>query len=242
MVLKRFQVRRVYEMIFRMKKKTKALICIAHPDDETIFFGGLILSKQYDWTAVCVTDANADGQGAKRMDQFRKACRRLNIQKTFCLNYPDIFSERVDTQKLILDLKKLGSFQKVLTHGPLGEYGHIHHQDVSWATYQVFGDESEIISPAYNVYPEIKISLSKKDFQTKIKILREIYAGESMRFLGLLPATSAEGYVKFAKSEVDHIYQFIIKKQELEPRKLKHYRWLVDYIRDRLYELKMRPF
>jgi len=225
-----------------MSRKMKALVCVAHPDDETIFFGGVIQAKKYDWTAVCVTDANADGFGQERYKQFQKACRKLGIQKTIFLNYPDLFDQRLDAKKLSADLKKLGTFDVVYTHGVLGEYGHIHHQDVCFAVFQTFAKTSKIYSPAYNIFPQIKVPLSQKAYNLKTAILSDIYAGESMRFLGLLPATSFEGFVQLENSEVEEIYLHILKKKKLNKKKLKTYAWLADYIARHDYQLKLRPF
>ena len=52
-----------------MTRKAQAyrLLVVAHPDDETIFFAGVIQSKRdLPWHLVCLTDGNADGRGKER--------------------------------------------------------------------------------------------------------------------------------------------------------------------------------
>jgi len=231
-----------------MSRKLKALVCIAHPDDEVLFFGGLIAAKNYDWTIICVTDANADQLGAHRKQQFKKSCQLLGVKKIIFLDYPDVFDKRLDTSRLTDDLKSISDrtqFKFVFTHGVLGEYGHQHHQDVCFATYKSFlaGPKTKIFSVAYNLYPDIKINLNEKLFKLKTKILWKIYASETRRLLNFLPATSCEGFTQVTLKEVEEIYSFIIKDQNsLNKKNLKTYLWLYDYIASRDFELKSRPF
>jgi len=47
------------------------LLVVAHPDDETIFFGGTMYSlKKRGWKVIVVTDGNADGMGSTRRNQL----------------------------------------------------------------------------------------------------------------------------------------------------------------------------
>ncbi len=228
-----------------MSRKLKALVCIAHPDDETLFFGGLISAHKYDWTIVLATDANADGLGDERMKRFQKSCKLLGIKKIIYLGYPDIFNQRLDTTKLANDLREIASKEKfnvVFTHGILGEYGHHHHQDVCYAVYQSFSPKTKVYSAAYNTFPELKVVLSKKLFDLKTKILWKIYSEETKALLHFLPATSAEGFVRLSLKEVNEVYAVVNGQKELEKKNLKVYSWLNEYIQAKNYELKARPF
>ena len=225
-----------------MSRKLNALVCIAHPDDETIFFGGLILSKKYNWTVACVTNANADGHGRARMLQFHKSCRKLGIKKIVHFSYEDKFRKRLPVDYLIPELSALGQFDVVYTHGILGEYGHVQHQDVSYAVHQAFNSTSKVYSVAYNIYPQIQVRLTARHFKIKTDILWKIYSGESMRFLNLLPATSSEGFCQVSLAEVEELYQFARRLKKLNAKKLKVYSWLTGYIQHRDFELKFRPF
>src|SRR5262245_23146964 len=111
------------------------LLCVAHPDDEVIFFGGLLQRRRtLPWTIVCMTDANADGDGRRRKLQFEKACRSLGIKDAQWWNYPDIYEQRLPVEDIIAQLREeFPRPQNVFTHGIVGEYGHPHHQDVSFA-------------------------------------------------------------------------------------------------------------
>ena len=228
-----------------MSRKLKALVCIAHPDDETLFFGGLISSRKYDWTVILATDANADGLGTERKKRFKKSCKLLGIKKMIYLDFPDIFDQRLDMKKLIGDLQKISKkekYQIIFTHGILGEYGHQHHQDVCYAVYQSFAPKTKIYSAAYNTFPELKVSLTKKLFNLKTKILWKIYADETKSLLHFLPATSDEGFVRLGLKEVDELYAVVNGKKELNKKNLKVYSWLGEYIQGKNYELKARPF
>ncbi len=228
-----------------MSRKLKALVCIAHPDDEVLFFGGLISTQKYDWTIICATDANADGEGAERFIKFKKSCKLLGIKKIFRLNYPDVFNQRLKVESLIEDFKKMKAREKfdvVFTHGILGEYGHQHHQDVCYATYKCFAPKTEVYSAAYNIYPDLKIQLKPETFRLKTKILWRIYSGETQNLLSFLPATSFEGFTKLKLKEVEEIYSFLNLQKSLNKKNLKAYLWLADYIEKRSFELKSRPF
>ena len=228
-----------------MSRKLKALICIAHPDDEAIFFGGLLASRKYDWTIVCATDADADGLGVERKKRFQKSCKLLGVKTIIYLDYPDIFNQRLDSQKLVQDFQRVSKnkkFDLVFTHGILGEYGHQHHQDVCFAVYQSFSAKQKIYSVAYNTFPELRVSLSKKLFDLKTKILWKIYSQETKALLHFLPATSDEGFVRLSLKEVNELYMFFLGKNELNKKNLKVYAWLAEYIAAKNYELKLRPF
>ncbi len=228
-----------------MSRKLKALVCIAHPDDEALFFSGLIATKKYDWTIVCATDANADGLGAERKKRFQKSCRLLGIKKYIYFDFPDVFDQRLNIDEFIQklqDLNKENQFDLVFTHGILGEYGHQHHQDVCYSVYTSFSKKTKIYSVAYNTFPEMRIALSQKIFNLKTQLLWKVYAEDTKSLLHFLPATSDEGFIQIEAREVNEIYHFLTGKKKLNKKNLKVYAWLYDYIMGKNYELKARPF
>ena len=210
------------------------LLVVAHPDDESIFFSGLIQRiKKYPWRVICLTDGNADGQGAKRKSDFIKACKVLNVADVEWWGYPDIYEKRLPVDEICDYLKSLPPPQQIFTHGPLGEYGHPHHQDTSFAVHMAFANEVPVYSVAYNTLPEIRIHLTPKEFNLKTKILSKIYGSETSRFLNLLPATSTEGYLRIDFKEVQALYDFVTSKsknKKLNTSKLRCYKWLSQYL------------
>jgi len=210
--------------------KSKLLV-VAHPDDETIFFGGLIQKTPADFHIVCVTDGNADGRGQERKKEFESACEALGSDSYEVWDFPDIYEKRLDIKKLSKKLKGLGEFQEVYTHNPLGEYGHPHHQDVSHAVYSIFIGNS-IYSPAYNDFPDMAVALSEESFKNKSLILTQIYGKETERFLNILPVTWSEGFCLVDQAEADSIYQFLCG--ESDDLKLNHFKSIEAFIRTTL--------
>lgn len=224
-----------------MKSKKKFnLIVVAHPDDETLFFAGLIQAvKTSPWKVVCVTDGNADGQGAMRAGQLAEACRLLKVSKLEHWDFPDIYEKRLDVVALTERLKGLDNVGQVFTHGILGEYGHPHHQDVSLAVHAAF---KNVFSVAYNCYAKKLVKLSAAQYALKARILSTVYLSETRRFAPFLPATFVEGFTPVAFAEVQMIYDWITKRIEPQRTKLKTYGWYFDYLKKSVDEPPPRPF
>lgn len=215
-----------------MSKAKFNLLVVAHPDDETIFFGGLLQKyRKYPWQVICVTDGNADGRGRLRKRQFMKACKALNVANAEMWTFPDVFEKRLDVSSLIQSLQEIHAPHEIFTHGILGEYGHPHHQDVCFSVHEAFREHSRLYSVAYNCYPEIRIELMAKTYETKTEILTEIYGSETMRFLNLLPATFSEGFLRVSNQEINALYDYFAKGSRLRTKDLRAYRWLISYIK-----------
>lgn len=225
-----------------MSKQKYALLVVAHPDDESIFFSGLLMNQRsLPWKVICVTDGNADQMGSKRRDQFIKTCKLLKVKHEHW-DFKDVFEIRLNINDIIKRLQTLAQPTIVYTHGILGEYGHPHHQDISFAVHKAFAKKASVYSVAYNSYPEKLIKLTKTQYKTKTKILTNIYQSETLRFLNFLPITPSEGFLVSSFAEVDHIYSYFVFGTELKKSKLKKYLHLYDYLRERRSLLQSRPF
>lgn len=229
-------------MSTRLKQKHNAVI-VAHPDDESLFFAGLIMQKRKrPWTVICATDGNADGNGTIRMDQFRQATKKMGVNKIHTLGLPDEYNKRLDVELIEALLKDLRDFDEVYTHNPIGEYGHPHHQDVSYAVHKCFNGKSNVYSSAYNCAPDYIVNLTKKNYDVKTKILSQIYFSETKRLIHFLPCTHSEGFTEFKFSEVRDIYEFFTYQKELETIRLKKFKWYEKYFSSQRERLKRRPF
>lgn len=214
----------------------KKLVLVAHPDDETLFFSGLILSEpDTEWTVVSVTDGNGDGRGKERYKEFAKACAALGVKNAFFLNYKDAPNQRLPIEKARESLKLLikdeGPFHSIYTHGVLGEYGHAHHQDVCFLAHQAFKKHPRIFSVAYNTHPEVTIVLGPKDFEVKTHILWDVYGKEIERFLNFLPATATEGFIRLKTPEVESIYNHLAHKKPLKTASIRVHKWLIPFLK-----------
>lgn len=215
-----------------MSTENTSLIVTAHPDDETIFFSGLILSRpKTRWKVICVTDGNADGQGSKRYEDWTNACSTLGITDIEMLGYPDIFEKRLDISEIS---KKLTSIKVdcVFTHGVLGEYGHPHHQDVCMATHLAFSNQIDVYSVSHNCYPEIQIELTQDMWLKKMDIYSRCYRSETSRFIQMLPVTFHEGFTRVSLKEVDTIYRYFTGQSELDHSVLDVYKPVSTFLFD----------
>ncbi|MGE0762366.1 MAG: PIG-L family deacetylase [Bdellovibrionales bacterium] len=220
------------------------LIVVAHPDDESIFFGGLIQrERRQPWRLICVTDGNGDGRGQQRHQELLAAAKALKINQVEQWGYPDRYSQRLEVEDLSARLKKISSqVRTVFTHGILGEYGHPHHQDVSYAVHCAFHRLRPVWSVAYNIQPQKRITLTPRQFALKCKILSDTYRLETERFLHLLPATADEGFCRLSQVEVEAVYATVRWQQPLKTTALKHHRWLAKILSETAYCGLQRPF
>jgi LmbE family N-acetylglucosaminyl deacetylase len=97
----------------------RKLMVVAHPDDETLWGGGIVLRYPGNWDIYCCSVPIAD---PVRADKFHVACERLGATGHVI--------RHAETPSLgHLDLVPL-DYDVIVTHGPNGEYGHAHHRQV----------------------------------------------------------------------------------------------------------------
>lgn len=119
---------------FRYKRKEhepKNLMIVAHPDDEVIFGGAHLLNEKY--TVVCITCGKVD----YRVNEFTEVMSkteddyimlgyddRVNITgpiSDWSYQYDDIYAS-------LKEIIESEDWDKIVTHNPDGEYGHLHHK------------------------------------------------------------------------------------------------------------------
>lgn len=96
-----------------------AVLVVAHPDDEALWFGGLLARYGSWFTVICCSVPVHD---PIRAEKFIDACRVFGAQPKL-LNFTEI-------EPLRLDLLDLDGFDLIVTHGAAGEYGHRQHLEV----------------------------------------------------------------------------------------------------------------
>ena len=169
----------------------KALLIVAHPDDETIFCGGTMLTyPAWKWTIVCMTHA----ESSPRHRHFWNAMNRfeelgVNIDNHFMLGQEDhpnrkLTQEEEATWRSALKSCNLSS-DLVFTHNTLGEFGHEHHKYLNTLVHELFPNPWEFICPgAKNVNPQPgkksmkEVPLSDDVLRKKLEVFRDCYPSE----------------------------------------------------------------
>lgn len=176
--------------------RRKALIIVAHADDETIFMGGtILLHKDWEWRLFCIAFRNNKEDDKKQLEEVLQIYKRLGVD--IKLNSKGMVveskqeDEEVKSQESLIEeaIKGLNAdLQKeswppdiVFTHNESGEYGHPQHKAAHrFVTGTFIGINIwEFISPcATNVVPQpfksnvAIIKLNASDLTRK----REIYS------------------------------------------------------------------
>ncbi len=220
-----------------MKAKSYRLLVVAHPDDETIFFAGALLQKRdLPWHVICLTDGNADGRGQERKSEFLAATKLFGVKSTEHWRYQDKFGERLPVDEISARLRHLPAPKEIYTHGPMGEYGHAHHQDCCLAVHRAF-PKLKIFSPAWNCNADFSIQLTPAQFKKKSFAFAEIYGKETSRFLNILPNMPVEGFRRFKLSEVEAVAGYLRREKPLNAQTMADYSWtakMLPELRDKL--------
>lgn len=123
-----------------VKKNPKSvLIIVAHPDDETLWAGGTILSNpSWECFIVCLSRKN----DAERAARFYQALKVLNSEGVMgdLDDGPDQNPlDDTEVERTILDLLPDKHFDLIISHNPSGEYTrHLRHEEVSKAVIRLW--------------------------------------------------------------------------------------------------------
>ena len=109
----------------------KAAIIVAHPDDEVIWSGGLVLQNpQWDWTVLSLSRADDED----RCPKFYRVCDFLGMKGYISdlddSSPPKPINRHREIGSRIMEYLTLTPWDLCITHGSNGEYGHPRHKEV----------------------------------------------------------------------------------------------------------------
>lgn len=162
------------------ERRHRAAIVVAHPDDEVIFFGALaarLVEEGWGIDVICVTGqfGSSWATGTRRAE-FSRACWALGV-KARMLSLPDEpgpLDEAALTREFA-ERVRWDEYARIYTHGPWGEYGHLHHVQTCRATHR-FG--RAVLSLAGPFVPEITVPLSHAELDRKRRLAGRSYPSQ----------------------------------------------------------------
>jgi len=113
----------------------KAAVFSAHPDDETVWMGGTILSNSdWNWKIFISTHEEMDERGIelqKAVNEYKAQSNELQLDYEFIHVMEDTQdANRIDVSEVTRKLNEIniGDFDVIFTHNVDGEYDHINHK------------------------------------------------------------------------------------------------------------------
>ncbi len=169
----------------------EVIVVVAHPDDETLWAGGLLLDN-ISWNVYIICLCR--GSDSNRAPRFQKAIKLLNakgIMGDLDDGPEQIPLNKKELEDVILDLLPTKSIDLLISHSPFGEYTrHRRHEEIGeallalWAKNKIrtknlwlfaYKDGNrayppKAISKAKGQYP-----LSDETFKKKYSLITETY-------------------------------------------------------------------
>ena len=166
-------------------------VVVAHPDDETLWAGGLILMHP-EWD--CRIFSLCRASDPDRAPKFYKTIAKLGATGEIA-DFDDGPEQKAlfenEIQQAILNYTGKNNFDLLLSHGPKGEYTrHKRHEEVSKAVFTLwrngtintprigffaYTDDGKKHLPSAEINAHYKISLPPAILKEKQHIINEIY-------------------------------------------------------------------
>lgn len=198
-----------------MGEVADVLVVVAHPDDETLFFGGAIDARPRGTTdLVVVTDGGFLGEAPRRRAALARAAEALGIRRVFTLEHPDTPSLHLPVDEIRVALTALHGrhrYREVWTHNPHGEYGHLAHADVSLATLRAFSGRVDVeVFVVADLLPARRVvSLSPEAHARKLERLATFYAEDLPTIVGTVPLGPGEAMTQVSLAEAELVYRLV---------------------------------
>lgn len=157
--------------------KTKAVLFVAHPDDETLFFYSFI--KEHEPYIVVLTN----GWSIKRLVQYIRVMKyygvRYRIYATEPLNrFKDEHQYFDEISKHILQCVAIKDFDIYATHNSEGEYGHKTHVYIHDIVCKNIDNVNVYVPQKESEIERFRNQLSKEKLEDKIFIFKKYYTTE----------------------------------------------------------------
>lgn len=207
----------------------KSVVCIvAHPDDETLWAGGTILSHpEWKCFVVCLC-RKSDSERAEKFNLALKELHSEGVMGDMDDGPEQKPMDEVELESTILSLLPKTHFDLIITHHPNGEYTrHLRHEETSNAVISLWQSgkitAKELMTFAYEdgnkeYYPKADTkanvfnTLSAENWEQKYWIIREIYGFESNSWEAITTPTS-EAFWKFSDTR-DAMKWLLLQKKK----------------------------
>jgi LmbE family N-acetylglucosaminyl deacetylase len=175
-----------------IRKNSRCAVIVAHPDDETLWAGGLMLMHpEVKWTVVTICRKS----DADRASRFFKAIEEFGA--TGYMGDLDDGPEQSalsnsEVQQTIMELLPFDKFELIITHSTAGEYTlHLRHEETARAVMELWKTErlgaEQIWSFAYedggkkylpraDKGADLQVELPERIWQRKYEIITKIYS------------------------------------------------------------------
>jgi LmbE family N-acetylglucosaminyl deacetylase len=203
-------------------------VIVAHPDDETLWAGGTILSHPaWQWFIICLCRASDNDRSPK----FFKVLKILNsggIMGDLDDGPEQLPLDLIEVETTIMKLLPSNHFDLIITHNPNGEYTrHLRHEETGrtviklWKSKRIttselwtfaYHDDNKKHLPVSIENANIYHVLSKQIWQKKYNIITETY-GFGKNSFEAETTPKNESFWKFSDpSETDNLLNQIAIK------------------------------
>ncbi len=180
----------------------KKLMVVAHPDDELIFGGAELIKYGPEYKVICLTNKS----NKIRSKEFEQVMKKLNVGSWEIFDYKDDLNnppEKYNIESILLGRQ----WEKIVTHNPIGEYGHPQHKAIFNFIKEYI--DKIILEDILYVFGKSNTKLDKESLKTKKELLT-LYKSEQPIINQLLNNNGS--WFKSSNNNTNYIEHESIKK------------------------------